>query len=113
VSVLDQTIDVARGEDAVIPFAGGGDVTGVTLSFGVAETDAGAVLSGFPLTEGAGIEVTDGPAGEFTVTVPAALTLARTAGARYRWGLWDAQSGSAKPLAGGPFVVRNVANRPA
>lgn len=112
-NVLDQTIEVTRGEDAVIPFSGGGDVTGWAIGFGVSTGDAAAVLSGYPLSVGAGITVTDAAAGLFRVAVPAAMTLALAAGGRYRFGLWRTDSGARRPLAGGWLVVRDVASRPA
>lgn len=114
-AVGDQTLTVRRGEDVVIPFAPPSpvDITGYSLAFNVSPSPGESITSGFPLTIGAGITVTDAEAGEYRVTIPKAVTMLLTSGGPYAWDCWRTTTGGEKRLAGGRLVVKEPVRRPA
>ena len=90
-----------RGEDVVLDFQHSPmeDITGWTIALKVADTLGGTVQ----FTKNA--TITDGPRGQFRVTIASADTASLTAG-RYTWDARRTDSGAKATLAHGEIDLR-------
>lgn len=102
-----QSITVRRGEDPVIPVApAAATPCPAAMAFTAAAEPEGEPLFA-ELTVGAGITITDQPAGEFTLELPRV----DWAGAgEYVWSLFDLD-GDRTVIAAGVLLVEAVARR--
>jgi hypothetical protein len=93
-----------RGEDVTISFQmmpPNTDITGWTILMTVMNKLAGSIQPGFPLTA----LVTNGPRGQFSVTVASSLTATLPVG-RYVWDCRRTDAGNKATLADGYLDLR-------
>lgn len=113
--VNTQQLTAYRGEDAAYPFAppAAENITGWAIAFHLSAAPGGALLSGYPLTTAGGaVVITSAAAGQFSVTIPAALTTALSAGTTYHWDVWRTDAGQRERLAGGTLRAKEPVRRP-
>ena len=110
-----QNLTLFRGEDLTLTFTmdPAQAITGWALAFYVrARPEYGAAPLVTRTTAAGGVTITDGPGGVFSVTVPAATTLALPI-SRYRFDVWRVDSGYETVLAYGPCdVLAQVRHNP-
>lgn len=104
-ALTDQTIDIYRGEEVLLPFTMSPvvDITGWTITWTVSETSGSK-----PVMLQRNATVTSGPAGTFTVALDADDATALRPGT-WAWDAWRVDAEAERCIAIGSIIVRATA----